>query len=305
MTTKTIKVILFTSLIAAMILPFSVMTMAEAAPNENANDKAKDKKFKEPKPMTMEEMKNDKQKPKERHEPSHEKGEYPKLRNLAAKDNGISTQGTGHEAFGTLLNQDTSSQTGLYTKNEVHIGLDIQDGTSLFAPTTYPANEAPIEVATAYKDDWWQSDQRDIVLYNHVTETYDWTNEFDLDQDFIDDYTVSSSGSDFYYTYIVKVGSDWKVYIWDVTNSEWDLWDTISGSSSTTNGDGWSAWEEYNFNGSCPNSIPEIAVPLVQVYDGAWVDADSDYATEYDSGSVCNIDNASFNSEFNDWTVDD
>jgi len=42
MTTKTIKTILFASLIAAMILPFSGMMMAEAAPNENANDKAKE-----------------------------------------------------------------------------------------------------------------------------------------------------------------------------------------------------------------------------------------------------------------------
>jgi len=37
------KTILFASLIAALILPFSGMMMAEAAPNENANDKAKDR----------------------------------------------------------------------------------------------------------------------------------------------------------------------------------------------------------------------------------------------------------------------
>jgi len=40
MTFKTTKTILFASLIAAMILPFSGMMMAEAAPNENANNKA-------------------------------------------------------------------------------------------------------------------------------------------------------------------------------------------------------------------------------------------------------------------------
>lgn len=43
MTSKTIKTVLFASLLVAMILPFSGMTMAEAAPNENANDKAKDR----------------------------------------------------------------------------------------------------------------------------------------------------------------------------------------------------------------------------------------------------------------------
>jgi hypothetical protein len=41
MTTTTTKTILFASLIAAMILPFSGMMMAEAAPNENANDVVK------------------------------------------------------------------------------------------------------------------------------------------------------------------------------------------------------------------------------------------------------------------------
>ena len=38
--TKTTKTILFASLLAAMILPFSGMMMADAAPNENANEKA-------------------------------------------------------------------------------------------------------------------------------------------------------------------------------------------------------------------------------------------------------------------------
>jgi len=37
-----IKTILFASLLVAMILPFSVMSMADATPNENANDKAKE-----------------------------------------------------------------------------------------------------------------------------------------------------------------------------------------------------------------------------------------------------------------------
>lgn len=42
MTTKNAKTILFASLIAAMILPFSGMMMVEAASSENANDKAKE-----------------------------------------------------------------------------------------------------------------------------------------------------------------------------------------------------------------------------------------------------------------------
>ena len=46
MTYKNAKTILFAGLIAAMILPFSGMMMAEAAPNENANDKAKENTIK-------------------------------------------------------------------------------------------------------------------------------------------------------------------------------------------------------------------------------------------------------------------
>ncbi len=40
MTTKTIKTILFASLMVAMILPFSAMSMADAAPNENAKKRS-------------------------------------------------------------------------------------------------------------------------------------------------------------------------------------------------------------------------------------------------------------------------
>lgn len=47
MTKNNIKAILFASLIAAMILPFSAMNLAEAAPNENVNNKAKEKTLKE------------------------------------------------------------------------------------------------------------------------------------------------------------------------------------------------------------------------------------------------------------------
>ena len=56
MTYKNAKTILFAALIAAMILPFSGMMMAEAAPNENASDKAKDK-FKKDKELFKKQLK--------------------------------------------------------------------------------------------------------------------------------------------------------------------------------------------------------------------------------------------------------
>ncbi len=42
MTSKNVKTILFASLTVAMLLSFSAMSMVDAAPNENANDKAKE-----------------------------------------------------------------------------------------------------------------------------------------------------------------------------------------------------------------------------------------------------------------------
>ena len=48
MTYKNAKTMLFAGLIAAMILPFSGMMMADAAPSENASDKAKEQTDKIP-----------------------------------------------------------------------------------------------------------------------------------------------------------------------------------------------------------------------------------------------------------------
>ena len=47
MTKNNTKAILFASLIAALILPFSAMSLADAAPNENVNKKAKEKTHKQ------------------------------------------------------------------------------------------------------------------------------------------------------------------------------------------------------------------------------------------------------------------
>lgn len=48
-----IKAILFASLIVALILPFSAMSLADAAPNENASDKAKTNMIDKPKMSTL------------------------------------------------------------------------------------------------------------------------------------------------------------------------------------------------------------------------------------------------------------
>jgi len=161
MTHKNAKIVLFASLMVAMILPFSGMMMAEAAPNENANDKAK-----EPNPPTLEEMKKHlKKTPKEKTPltTAEKNRNYPAPRDLSG---GISTEGTGHASFGTLLDVDTSSQFSVYTKSEVHAsGITLKDFTTLYAPTILPANTSPIEIVTAYNDPgWFEGTDKNVVL---------------------------------------------------------------------------------------------------------------------------------------------
>ncbi len=296
MTTKTIKAILFASLMFAMILPFSAMNFVDAAPS---NEIAK-----EPKAPTMKQMQANLDKtPRESHAPTYKKGQFPGPRDLSTS--GSTTQGSGHESFGTELDVDTSSQVGVYSKNEVHDGVvSLKDDTYLYAPTMLPANYAPLEVVTFYVDEgWWTGMKEHVVIYDFVAGDYVWSTDFVIDSNFMTDYTLSVASSDWYYTYVYKSGSTWYVYIWDVTNTEWDLWDSFTGSGVQSVG--WVAWEEFNFNGDCPTTLPEIKARDVQVYDGGWQDADSSYASEVDTGSVCGIDDATFQSDFDEWSVDD
>ena len=300
MTTKTTKIILLASLIVAMILPFSVMHFADAA----SSDERIIDNPKEPRIPTMKEMLANLDKtPREKHEPTYKKGQFPAPRDLS--NSGISTQGTGHEFFGTDLDVDTSSQRGIYAKIEVHDGaITLKDDTYLYAPTILPADYAAVEIVTFYVDEgWWAGMKEHVVLFNWVTESWDWSNDFVINSDFIDDYTLSINGSDYYYIYAIKTGSNWYVYIFDITNWEWDLWHTITGSGPYSVG--WVAWEEWNFYDDCPTTLPEIKVRGVLVHDGSWQTVDSRYASESDSGSVCGINSATFQSEFDEWSVDD
>lgn len=299
MTYKNTKTILFASLLVAMVLPFSVMNLADAAPNDKANDKAK-----EPKTPTLKQMKTNLDKtPREKHEPTYKKGQYPAPRDLSTSASSL--RGTGHESFGTVLDVDASNQIGIYTKNEVHDGgIILKDNTYLYAPTILPANYAPLEIVTFYIDEgWWTGMKEHVVLFDWVAYDYKWSNDFVIDSDFIDNYTLKINGSNWYYTYVYKINNDWYVNIYDVANSEWDLWDIFTGSGPQSVG--WAAWEEYNFNGDCPTTLPEIKIRDVRVYNGGWQDADSNHASESNTGSVCGIDSATFQSEFSEWSVDD
>jgi len=293
------KIALFASLMVAMILPFSAMNFADAAPNENANQIAKERSDRslrvDPTPLAYDEI--DDKTSKKKHEIKEERKNKP--------EPPAPTLGTGHEAFGTLLDKSVSSITGVYSKNEVHdSGISLVDGTFLYAPTTLSPNYSGWEVVTLYEGTSTSTDKY-VVLYNHNTNAYNWNNEFTINSSFIADYTSTIGSNDYYYTEIIKSGSTWYAYIYNFDTPGWEVWDTVSGNGSIA--DGWVAWEEYYFdNSNCPTTLPEIAAGLVKVYhNSSWKLASSTYSNEYDSGSICGITSASFNSNYYDWTVDD
>lgn len=293
--------ILLASLIVAMILPFSGMMMAEAVPNENASDKAKDKakereKRTDPEPKKYKEIKDKKSKDK------HEEKADRKLKPTPPKP----ALGEGHESFGTILNIDTSNISGVFSKNEIHDDLTLEDNTYLYAPTTLAPNYSGFEVVTYYADQgWFWGTDRHVILFDHSTQSYDWTNDFEINSAFIDTYTLTQGTSDFYFTEIIKSGNTWYAYIYNFDSTSWDLWDTVSSNGQIA--DGWVAWEEYYFdNDNCPTTLPEITSSLTQVYhNSSWKYATSSYASEFDSGSVCGITSASFTSNYYNWNVDD
>jgi len=306
-----IKTTLFASLLVAMILPFSVMSMADASPNENANDKAKQNDYNKKNKIAKE--KNDRSL---REEP--EAALYSEIKDKTVKEKHLikeerknkpkpphPTIGTGHISFGTLLDESISQITGVYSKNEVHdSGISLKDNTFLYAPVTLAPNYSGWEVTTMYEGTSSGTDKY-VVLFNHVTKEYNWNNEHVIDSNFINTYTLTQNSSDYYYTQIIKYGSGWYVYLYNFDTAGWELWDVVSGNGNIS--DGWVAWEEYHFdNDNCPTTLPEIEGERIKVkHDGSWKYATSSYANEYDDGSICGITDATFSSNYYEWSVDD
>ncbi len=316
MITKTTKVLLFAALIAAMILPFSGMLMAEAAPNENASDKAKDidRSTREaPEPHRPGDVsipiQTDPNEVKDIPGP-----EYPKRSEgaMAMAHRGTSIQaGSGHEAFGTDLDVNPTNLSGVYAKMEVHTGLNVKADTFLFAPTMKGPGNSPLEITTAYDNVGGSNEKQRVVLYNFNDDEYDWTNAKVINQDFLDDYTVTSDGNDYYYGQIWydALGQEWKAEIYNYDTSSWEEIGTDPDDYSTI-AEGWVAWEEHDmdgwFNVNCPTTLPQIDAEYIKVYTGsAWPSATSTYASVMDTGSICGVTGASFNTNYSDWEVDD
>jgi hypothetical protein len=310
MTTKTTKAILFASLIAAILIPSSAMLMAEAAPNDNANDKAKEKVDRSQREAPAPYVDGDPVYIKEV-DPNNVQDipgpDYPKRSESPLANRGISVQaGSGVEAFGTDFDVNPGDLSGSYARMEVHTDLDVKADTFLFAPTMKGSGNAPLEIVTAYDNVGGSNEKQRVVLYNFNDDEYDWNNAKTINQDFLDDYGQTDSGSDYYYGQIwySTVLEEWRALIYNYDTSSWELLDTDDDDYNTITG-GWVAWEEHKmddywpWDDNCPSSLPQIDADRIDVYkSGTWYDATSTYASVMDTG-------ASFNSDYHDWEVDD
>ena len=305
------KTVLFASLIA-LILPFSAMVEAmppEKAPPEKitpekANLIAKERSDRalrvDPAPALSEDIADKTPREKQPLDPERQK-------RLAANPP-PPPGGLGHESFGTLLDKLTSDIFGIYSKNQVHeTGITLSDNSYLYAPTTLAPNYSPWEIVTYYSNEG-NGTEKKVVLFNWVTETYDWDSAHTIDSNFIDSYTLTFSGKDYYYAEIIKRSDNiWYAYLYNFDIPAWELWDSQTGSGQYT--EGWVVWEEYDFwPFNCPTELPEISGKLIRVnYDGPifWPFVNSTYASEHDTGDICGITSASFSSNYDDWSVDD
>jgi len=290
------KTILFASLVA-LILPFSVMV--EAIPSEKANQIAKERSDRalraSPTPVLPQDIAD--KTPREKHPLSKEE-----LKRFAGSPPPI---GYGHESFGTLLDKFTSDIFGIYSKNQVHVnGITLQDTSYLYAPTILAPNNSPWEIVTYYAERGSGMEKK-VVLFNHVTGAYDWSNAHTIDSTFIDDYTLTFGGNDYYYAEILKYQGKWYALLFNFDIPSWEIWDVESEDNDSIS-DGWVIWEEYSFWLNCPTALPDINAKLIRVYhDGSWPYATSTYASELDTGDVCGITSATFSSNYDDWSVDD
>ncbi len=314
MNSKTIKTLLFASLIAAMILPFSGMMMADA---EKVNNTETNSNNFVPQPETPEDL------------------EEARIREQALNDLGIQTIGVGNQIdttdepfpmkrsgaghlttqdevttqsrpstdnwYGSNLNKLTSSINGVYAKSEVHDnGYTLADGTTLYAPTMMGPGNSPLEIVTAYYNPSGSTyDTLDkVFVYDHTTD--DWEYTVVIDSTFLDKYT---SGSNYYFGEIIDDNGTWKAKLYNFNTASWET--LYSQSSDGSNDNGWYLWEEDAFSSGCPTADPEIEGDLLKVnYDGNWVLATDIYSSTYDTGLPCSFSGTWDNNYYN-WRVND
>lgn len=147
------------------------------------------------------------------------------------------------------------ANTGAQATQSVNpnVQLSSSDGDTLYSPTLYPTGASCIEVSTIYAYD--TTNNRPGIWVG----AWDWcgTHGFHVrkpvDASFLQNYTVTMSGQDYYTVKDVRTNSttnSWTAYLYNYVTASWDALYTSSGSSGGTNL-GWQIDEVYtNYNSS-------------------------------------------------------
>lgn len=170
----------------------------------------------------------------------------------------------GNPGFGTGLisNQDLEPNHevwGVYAIQEIHPDLELtNNGDYLYAPTLLGPGPCPLESVTYYH----KNDEGEMVyqwtVYNHAYGGW-WQSPEIIDQDWLDTYEQDG----FYKTLIYKDGDNWKAFLWDYIEEDWD--EKYPTSYSTVDSlPGWDGWEAADMT-AWPEDIPKIESMDLQV----------------------------------------
>lgn len=230
-------------IIIAIALIVSLLAFPAYADNPDTNEKPEHKLAG---PPTLEQLRNSLSNPMPLGElnplsPNYKKYPVPERNPQGTR--------TPDQYFGVIINEVSGSPTnpGAYGVHRVQFDMETPEDPDenthqpLYAPTLMPPNNSRFE-ATFY---YWQpyeygSTLRKFGVWDHAIG--DWADTWDLIDDIKDDYTIGGLSE----VTVQYVNSEWRVWLYDYSESEWVQFWHASGSSGYD--DGWDWWEAKHDN---------------------------------------------------------
>ena len=197
--------------------------------------------------------------------------------------------------YGTYIypNEDVE---GVWARQKISTSLNLENsGDSLFAPTLLAPNYCRLESLASYVHNG-SSTERYWKIFDHYNDCFIWATAMNAN------FTSRYSNSGYVSTWIDKTGEDhWWVYIYDWTDSEWDLCTSAYGDGDHSYG--WDAWECYDLYDDYPD-LPEIRSYYLRAYDdGDWEYVSSSYGVDTYLLPVDFPYDYDMNSNYYDWYV--
>lgn len=218
--------------------------------------------------------------------------------------------GTYHDTFGTEISQQSYSGVGAFAIQQVVTTFTVPSGSTLYAPTLLPSDDARYEVFTAYHNFSPNGMVREWGVYDHQTNSFISSATKIINSTFLSTYT---SGG-YYTTAIQRYTSptEWRVYLWNYSDGNWEQIVSGSNDAGDSRNTGWDMFEEYL--ASCSGTIPQIESKGLQVYTSSgWQNVTSSYGTQLigtDDFGVqfphCGSSNysTSWINQYYNWTID-